>query len=411
MNRRKWLIVGGAATLVILLIVASLVSNRESGTEVEYEVVARRDLVAVVSASGALDPQQQVQISASTSGEVVRIGVVEGQLVRRGEFLLQLDPVPAAAAAAVQSAAVASARADLESAEAQLELARRQHERAQTLAERELIPRAELESAEAELSARQAAVSAARGRIGQAAASLQSARHEVGRVTIRSPIDGVIQRINVEEGEIAMIGTMNQAGTVLLTIADLGVMEAMVDVDETDVVHIRVGQPAEVTVDAFPDTTFTGSVTEVSTLPKVVPTATGPAQGAADFEVTITLEGSFPAAVSGLTASADITTAERENALVIPIQSLVVRPVEDDAAEGGVVEREGVFVVEDGTARFVPVKVGIAGDRYFEVLEGLEEDARVVSGPYQALRDLADGEPVKATEADDSAPPARSEDE
>ncbi|HUP18697.1 MAG TPA: efflux RND transporter periplasmic adaptor subunit [Gemmatimonadota bacterium] len=411
MNRKKWLIVGGAATLVILLIVASILSNRESGTKVEYETVSRRNLVSVVSASGALDPQQQVQISASTPGEVVRVGVVEGQLVRRGQFLLQLDPVPASAAASAQSAAVGAARAELESAEAQLELAGRQHERVRTLAERDLVPRAELESAETELRARQAAVAAARGRVSQASASLTSARHEVGRVTIRSPIDGVVQRINVEEGEIAMIGTMNQAGTVLLTIADLGVMEAMVDVDETDVVHIRVGQPAKVSVDAFPDTTLTGQVTEVSTLPKIVPTTTGPAQGSADFEVTITLDGDFPAAVSGLTASADITTAERENALVIPVQSLVVRAVQDDAAEGGVVEREGVFVEEDGTARFVPVKVGIASERYFEVLEGLDEGARVISGPYQALRDLADGEPVRATEADQGDPLARSENE
>ncbi len=405
MTRKKWLILGGAALLVVVLVLVSVMTSRESGLEVEYEPVQRRDLIAVVSASGDLEPAQQVQISATTPGEVVRIGVVEGQRVARGDFLLQLDPVAASAAAAGQSAAVAAARADLQSAEAQLELAERQHERAQTLAERELIPRAELESAETELAARRAAASAARGRLSQAGAGLRSAQHDVGRVTIRSPIDGVVQRVNVEVGEVAMIGTMNQAGTVLLTIADLGVMQARVDVDETDVVHLRVGQPAEVTVDAFPDTTFTGQVTEVGTLPKVVPTAAGPAQGASDFEVKVTLEGQIPAAVSGLTASADVTTATRENALVIPIQSLVVRPVQDDTAEGGVVEREGVFVVEDGEARFVPVRVGISGDRYFEVLEGLDEDARVVSGPYQALRDLTDGEPVQATEADETATP------
>lgn len=400
MTKKKWLIVGGALLLVIVLVLVSVMTSRESGVQVEYESVQRRDLVAIVSASGELEPQQKIDISATTPGEVVRIGVIEGQRVRRGDFLLQLDPVPAAAAAAGQSAGVAAARGDLQSAEAQLDLARREYERARTLAERELVPRAELETAESQLRAREAAVAAARGRVSQASAGLAGARHDVGRVTIRSPIDGVVQRVNVEVGEVAMIGTMNQPGTVLLTIADLGVMEAMVDVDETDVVHIRSGQPAKVTVDAFPDTTFTGQVAEVATLPKVVATAAGPTQGAADFEVTITLEGNFPAAVSGLTASAEVTTATRENALVIPIQALVVRPVEDDAAEGGVVEREGVFVVEDGQVRFVPVRVGIAGDRYFEVLSGLEEDARVVSGPYQALRDLTDGEPVRATEAE-----------
>lgn len=398
MNRKRWLILGGA-TLAVLLVVVSLVTNRESGIEVEYETVRPRDLTAIVGASGELEPQQMVEISATTPGEVVRVGVVEGQRVEKGQFLLQLDPVPAAATASGQAAAVETARAELQSAEAQLELAERDYARRRSLAERDLIPEAELEQAEAELKARRAAVAAATNRVRQAGASLRSARHEVGRVTIRSPIDGIVTRLNVEEGEVAMIGTMNQPGTVLLTIADLAVMEAKVDVDETDVVAIRAGQPAEVTVDAFPDTVFVGQVTEVATTPKVVPTTTGPAQGAADYQVTITLEGAFPASVSGLTASAEIVTATRENALTIPIQSLVVRPVEDDSAEEGVVEREGVFVIEDGAARFVPVRVGIAGERHFEVVDGLEEGDRVVSGPYQALRDLSDGDTVEAEEA------------
>ena len=197
-----------------------------------------------------------------------------------------------------------------------------------------------------------------------------------------------------------MIGTMNQPGTVLVVISDLGVMEATVEVDETDVVNIDLGQEARVTIDAFPDTTFTGEVTEVATSPIIIPTAGGPAPGATDYEVKITLTGGLPAARSGLSASADIVTAERENVLSIPIQSLVVRSVSDDSASGGgVIEREGVFVVRDGKAEFVPVRVGISGDRYFEVLSGLEEGDRVVSGSYEALRDLVDGAPVKVEEA------------
>lgn len=273
----------------------------------------------------------------------------------------------------------------------------------QALADRELVPRSELDASRAELRAREAALAAAQNRVNQAVASLRSARHDLARVTITSPIDGVVTRLNVEEGEVAMIGTMNQPGTVLLVIADLGVMEATVEVDETDVVNIEPGQTAEVTIDAFPDTIFSGTVTEVSTSPRIMPTAAGPAQGVTDFEVTITLDGSLPAARSGLSASADIVTATRENALVIPIQSLVVRTVVADTASGGVVEREGVFVVREREAAFVPVKVGIAGDRYFEVVEGLEEGDRVVSGPYQALRDLVDGTLVEAEEAEDES--------
>lgn len=399
MSRKTWILIGGAA-LVVILIVVSVVTSRESGVPVEYEEAVRRDLTSIVSASGEIEPKQSVSISATTPGEVVRIGVVEGQTVHRGDFLLQLDPVNVAAGASGQAAAVEAARAELESSRAQADYARQQYERAKTLADRDLVPRSELDQAQSELRAREAAVSAAENRVAQATASLRSARHDLARVTITSPIDGVITRLNVEEGEVAMIGTMNQPGTILLTIADLGVMEATVEVDETDVVKIETGQSAEITVDAFPDTTFVGTVTEVGTSPKISPTAVGPAEGVTDFEVTITLEGGLPAARSGLSASADITTATREKALVIPIQSLVVRPVVEDTASGGVVEKEGVFVVRDGKATFVPVRVGIAGDRYFEVVSGIDEGDRVVSGPYQALRDLTDGQVVDAKEAE-----------
>ncbi|MGH7542752.1 MAG: efflux RND transporter periplasmic adaptor subunit, partial [Gemmatimonadota bacterium] len=214
--------------------------------------------------------------------------------------------------------------------------------------------------------------------------------------------DGVVTKINVEEGEVALIGTMNQPGTILMTVADLGVMEATIDVDETDVVGLEVGQPATVTIDAFRDTTFTGRVSEVGTSPKIVPTATGPDQEAAtDFEVVITLDTTLPTPRSGLSCSAEIRTAHRDDVLTIPIQSLVVRSVADDTAVGGVAEREGVFVVRDGTARFTPVRVGITGERYFEVVGGLEAGDQVVSGSYQALRDLTDGATVEIEEKED----------
>ncbi|HEY7472023.1 MAG TPA: efflux RND transporter periplasmic adaptor subunit [Gemmatimonadota bacterium] len=397
--RKKWMIIGGVL-LAVLLIGFSVMSSREGGTVVEVEEVQARDLTSVVSASGTLEAKQSVSMSATTPGEVVRVGVVEGQRVRKGDFLLQLDPVIAEAGARGQAAAVEAARADLRAAEAQLDLSRDNYERQLQLAEAELVPRAELDAARAELRSREAGVASARSRINQLQASYSSARHELGRITITSPIDGVVTRVNVEEGEVAMIGTMNQPGTVLVVISDLGIMEATVEVDETDVVNIETGQQAEVTVDAFPDTTFTGEVTEVATSPIIVPTAAGPAPGATDYEVKITLSGQLPAARSGLSASAEITTARRENALTIPIQSLVVRSVSDDSASGGgVLEKEGVFVVREGKAVFVPVRVGISGDRYFEVLSGLEAGDRVVSGSYEALRDLIDGAPVKVEEA------------
>ncbi|HJR53692.1 MAG TPA: efflux RND transporter periplasmic adaptor subunit [Gemmatimonadota bacterium] len=397
--QKKWMILGGAL-IAVLLIVFSVLSSRETGTEVEVEAVQLRDLTSIVSASGTLEAKQSVSISATTPGEVVRIGVVEGQQVSEGDFLLQLDPVIAEAGARGQAAGVEASRAELRAAEAQLALARENYERTLELAEADLVPRAEMDQARAELRSREANVAAARSRVGQLQASATSARHELNRVTYTSPIDGVVTRVNVEEGEVAMIGTMNQPGTVLVVISDLGVMEATVEVDETDVVNIESGQEARVTVDAFPDTTFGGQVTEVATSPIIVPTAGGPAPGATDYEVKITLTDEFPSPRSGLSASTEIVTAHRENALAIPIQSLVVRSVSDDSASAaGVVEKEGVFVVRDGEAVFVPVRVGISGDRYFEVLSGLEEGDQVVSGSYEALRDLTDGAPVKIEEA------------
>jgi HlyD family secretion protein len=399
-GRRKWLILGGAA-LVLALIVVSLVTSRESGVKIEVEAVEARDLTAVVTASGSVEPQSSVSISATTSGEVVRVGVTEGQRVAQGDFLLQLDPVSVQAGASGQAAAVQAAQAELAAAEARVAYARQEYERTRRLAEGELVPRAELESAQAELRSREADVRAARSRVQQAGATLTSARHDVSRVTFTSPIDGVVTKINVEEGEVALIGTMNQPGTILMTVADLGVMEATIDVDETDVVDLEVGQVATVTIDAFRDTTFTGWVSEVGTSPKIVPTAAGPDQEATDFEVVITLDATLPAPRSGLSCSAEIRTAHRDDVLTIPIQSLVVRSVADDATAEGVIEREGVFVVRDGTARFVPVRVGITGERYFEVVSGLEAGDQVVSGSYQALRDLTDGATVEIVEKDD----------
>jgi HlyD family secretion protein len=398
---KKWLILAGGVVIVALIAVA-VFSRRDKNAEVEVEPVTTRNLTAVVSASGTLEPKHSVSISATTSGEVVRVDVTEGQRVETGDFLLQLDPVNVAAGASGQEAAVGVARADLASAEAQLAFATEEFDRKRRLADADLIPRAELDAARAELRARRAAVEAARNRIRQNEAMLLSARHDLSQVTITSPIDGVVTRVNVEPGEVAMIGTMNQPGTVLVVIADMAIMEATIDVDETDVVDLEVGQEAQVTVDAFPDTTFIGHVTEVGTSPKIVATASGPADDSTDFEVVVTLDDELPSAQSGLSCSSEIVTAERENVLTIPIQSLVVRSMADDAAgSDGVVEREGVFVVRDGTARFAPVRVGISGERYFEVRSGLEENDQVVSGSYQALRDLSDGDAVKIERKDD----------
>ena len=285
-------------------------------------------------------------------------------------------------------------------------------------------------------------MASAENRIRQAEASLNEARDQLSRTRIVSPMDGVVIRKNAEVGEVAISGTLNNQGSLLMTIADLSVMETEVDVDETDVVHVALGQEVEVSLDAFPSRMFKGQVTRIGNSAIQMATAPGERQSA-DYKVEVTLLESDERIRPGLSATARITTARREGALAVPIQALVVREVggeEDEAAppaEGGgpgVVlaadtsagagggggdetagdggtpdggekdggkkeEVEGVFVVRDGKAVFVPVKTGIAGERYFEVLEGIAAGDQVIAGDFTALRKLKDGDAVKVKES------------
>jgi HlyD family secretion protein len=234
-------------------------------------------------------------------------------------------------------------------------------------------------------------------------------------------MSGIVTRRNVEEGEIAIMGTLNNLGTVLLTIADLSTIETEIEVDETEVTHMKIGDKAKVTLDAFPDTSFTGEVTEIGNSPIV--SGASAAQQGVDFKVVVTIHGSIPNVRPGLSADAEITVAEVKGALSIPIQSLTARrkrdlkgygaavsdttraadtansaPAADTAQSGaGETEVEGVFVVKDSRAQFRAVKVGISSQKYFEVKSGLEAGDRVVSGNFKAIRELKDGQRVKTT--------------
>jgi HlyD family secretion protein len=246
-----------------------------------------------------------------------------------------------------------------------------------------------------------------------------------------SPIAGIVTRRNIDEGETAVVGTMNNAGTVLMTIADLSVIETEIEVDETDIPHIRIGQPAKVTIDAIPDQTFPGRVTEVGNSPILAPGAAASGR-ATNFKVKVTIEGAVPNVRPGFTCTAVITTATRSKAIAVPIQSLTVREKTVDA-KGAIVETpaappgaspppgpaplqegqtrkelEGVFVVREGKAVFVPVKIGIGGEKYFEVLSGLVVGDEVITGPPTSVRGLREGDAIRATGSTPvSSPPAR----
>jgi HlyD family secretion protein len=269
-----------------------------------------------------------------------------------------------------------------------------------------VVSEEELRTARLNVDIARAKSKSAQETLAQYEANLRKAAHDLKQVRITADISGVITALNVEEGENAIMGTLNNPGTVLLTVADLSEIEAEVEVDETEVVSIQVGQEAIITLDAYPDTSFTGTVTEVGN--SAIRTQVGLGQSSVDFKVVVTLTDHIPNVRPGLSASAKIRVAERNEVVSVPIQCLTVRKrseIEDavdsiDVDAGGETgkELEGVFVVDSGTARYRPVKIGIAGSNYFEVTKGLQVGELVVSGPFKAINDLDHGDPVKTEE-------------
>lgn len=409
-SRKKLLIVAGAVLAIGALGALSLRGGREKGVEVRTEQVARRDLVSVVTASGKIEPVRKVDISADISGRVVQVLVQEGQMVNRGDLLIRIDPSAFQANVRRAEASVSQARAREAQARSQLTQARSALERAEQLSTGDqLISRAELDQARTQAQVAEGELQAARFGVSQADAALSEARDQASKTTIAAPMAGRVTRLNIEEGETAVVGTMNNPGSLLLTIADLSTMQATVKVDETDVPGITVGDSAAVRIDAFPGQTFPGRVSRIGNS-SIQPT-TG-AQGneeTVDYEVEITLDNPPAELRPDLSATAEIVTETRSNALAVPIIALTVRDpkgkklraADEEEAPGQTQnqsrtarvqqraqETEGVFVVRDGKAVFVPVEVGIAGDRYFEVIKGLNGGETVVSGTYQVIREL-----------------------
>jgi HlyD family secretion protein len=336
--RKKWfwivvvlLVAGGGA--------ASFFARRgEAGTVVTVETIQKRDLEAIVSASGKIEPKKTVNISAQTMGRITKLGVQEGDRVRAGQFLLQIDPVNAEAAVRRDIAALAGAqtsleqsKAGLQSSRANLDVARQNLKRQQELwsaglTTREAFERAqaEVEVRESDLKAREQEIKTRETQLNQQQAGLASSRHALAQVRFEAPFDGIVTRRNVEEGENVVIGTMNNAGTVLLTVADMSVIEAEVEVDETDVPFVQLGQRAKVEIDAMPDRQFTGRVTEIGNSP-IQTAGAGTTRTATNFKVTITIEGQIEDVRPGFTCTAEITTATKQKAVSVPIQAMTVR--------------------------------------------------------------------------------------
>lgn len=421
MKKRTKIGIGVTAIIAVVGISAIATMNRGGNAlSVRTEAVATRDLVSTVTANGWIRPHRRVDVQADVMGRITELNVKEGQRVTRGQVLLRIDPAQLEAAYGRAQAAVNEALAREAQTRANLIQAERAYERLRQLgsSDQNLVSRQQIEESETQVSVQRQLLTAAGYGVSQARSALAEAQDRLSKTTIRAPMDGIVTRLNVEEGSTAIVGTMNNPGSLLLTIADLTVMEAVVRVDETDIPRLQVGDSAVITIDAFSRQKFTGRVTEIGYSSVRSPlqqggAATGAQGQAIDYEVVITLDEPPAALRSDLSVAADIVTDKRAGALAIPIIALTVRersaaealPSEDPAvaAAGAAiagdtakVDQEGVFVVRDGKAVFVPVAVGIAGQGYFEVLRGVTESDTVVAGPYDVIRTLEDGKLVRS---------------
>src|SRR5215217_4448381 len=333
-KRVKWSVAGGVVLVVVLIGGLTAAKGKNKAVEVRTEQVQPRDLVASVTASGQVRPQTKVDLSSDITGKIVRLAVKEGQMVTQGQFLLQIDPQQQEAAVQRFEAALASSRAQMAQAQANLLQAQKSYERTAQIkkANPQLISDENLEQLRTSVEVNQALFQAARHQVDQSLAAVRDARSSLGKTTIYAPMSGRVTRLNVENGETAIMGTLNKDAATLLTIADMSVLETKVKVDETDVARISLGDSAVVQIDAFPDTTFVGKVTKISNSSVKGAGGQQAADQAIDFEVTIQLVNPPQETRPDFSATAKVITDARKSVVSIPIIALTVR---EDEKVGG----------------------------------------------------------------------------
>lgn len=407
----KRILIGlGVVVLLAAIVFASVSQSRgEDGEEVYTEAVERRDIVRLVKASGEIDPRVKVKISAHVIGRIERLWVEEGQVIEQGEPFLELEREAFTAARDQWAAQLASDRTSVRQAEVDLADAELKLRRARRLADDGIVTTEALETAELAATSAELRLEQRRDAVRQSQANLDKARDDYAKTTIYAPLTGRVIELNAEEGEVVVSGTMNNPASVIGTIADLSELLAVVEVDETEIVEVDLGQTARVEVDAIPDHAYNGEVVEIGS--SGFSTARHP--DVTYFEVKVLLADADDRLRAGMSARAEIETAVHGEVPVVPIQAVVERTPEEveeagkaDAAGG---EGEGddggelkvVYLVADGTAVQRPVETGIADDTHVEITRGLDGGETVVTGPYRVLRDLADGDPVTTAEEGD----------
>ena len=396
-NRTKLIISILVVAGISLLAYANIKYQRKETLSVRTQTVVRRDLVARVSASGKIETTHKVDVSASISGKVIHLPMREGDMVEEGTLLFRIDPTQTQTLVTQFQAGIRSAKTNIAVPEANQQQAKIEYERQKALFDRNVIAEDLVQRARSAYEVEIARTNGAKEEIVRLEAQLKNAVHDLTKVNVHADISGVVTKLNIHEGENAFVGTFNNPGTVLMTISDLNHMEAWVEVDETDVVNLRVGQPAEIIVDAYPDTVFHAVIDRIGNSPI---TETGSNQQAVNFEVVILLTDTIPNVRPGLSCVADIITGTRRDALSIPIQALTVREPEDekknaDGDDDPSTRRrnrahEGIFVIEEDRAFFRHVTTGLTGERHFEILSGLEENSDIIIGPFETLRTIKD---------------------
>lgn len=409
-KKKRIIIASIIVGIVVALILFNFFRSSDKSVKVVQGEVNRGKLVSIVSGPGKVQPTSSVDISAYVIGEVVEVAVEEGESVSAGQLLLRLDDTQYYQDLRRAEAALLQASSALDLAKRQLDEARDVYRRQESLYKEGLISDAEFDMATTAYKMLESNYTSALATYSQAQATLVAARDAYSKTRYTSPIDGIVARINIEEGEVAVPGTMNIAGTVLLEVSNMGAMEVEAEIDEVDVVRVKVGQEARIEVDAFSDQVFKGTVMEIANTPNVSAVGSLSTDEATNFIVTVLLEDAPEELRSGMSATVDIITATKEDCLQVPIQSVVRRDpdltredIEEMKKKGTLkVEDEklveGVFMVEDDKAVFVPVTTGISDEQNFEVVAGLNEGDTIITGSYKALRKLERGDSVKVVE-------------
>ena len=373
--------------IIVVVIIAVILAGaifglkgcRKAAKAVDTDKVRLRTIKSTVIAFGRVEAKSDVNISAEVSEKIESLYVDEGDTVNVGDTLVVLNSDR-------YIAMLNRARAQVHQVEANLKRARENLRKMKELYESGAVSQDQLINAQTEVDVLEAQLESAQ-------AALSEARDNLAHTVITSPINGIITSIKAKKGEFVVVGTMNNPGTVLLTIADLSQMEAELGVDETEIVKVKEGQKAIVKVDALPEEEFEGVVTEVGN--SIIQSLQASSQEAKEFKVVVLLKKTDPRLKPGLTATADIIVAKKKNVIAVPIAALVVRKVGEGKKPK---EVEGVFVYKDGKAEFRPVKKGIMGEMEIEIVEGLKEGEEVIVGPFKVLRNLQDGDPVEKKE-------------